>query len=81
MTQEPAMTSDAHAAVLITDDRRRIYTHLQAGRRAYVQESDRVVDLETAADLGTHIAALELIYAGLAIWCQGCPWVVESTNA
>ena len=73
--------AEALETVLITDDRRRIYAHLQAGRRAYVQESDRVVDLETGTDLGTHIAALELIHGGLAIWCEGCDWVVESANA
>ena len=63
--------------ILCTDDRRRIHAHLQAGGRAYIQHSCRVVDLATGDDLGTQIAALELIEGSLARWVPGCEWVIE----
>jgi hypothetical protein len=67
----------ALAAALCTDDRRRIWAALRNGDHVFITPEQRAVNRETGEDLGSQIAAQEILFAGLARWRRGADWVLE----
>ena len=69
--------ADLMADVLLTADRRRIWTALRRGHEVFIRPDGEAVDAETGERYGCQIAAQVIVFAGFARFLRAPrEWVI-----